>query len=316
MSIEQRVDILVRDARQKSGHQVYSAQTGISQREFVEYLNDAQDHIYNLILQERSTLYRKKGTLTVTAGTAEYTLPADGYLKHNINYVRYSPTGSAQDYYTLNLRTSREQLSFSGLPDSYMLRDGTLIVSPIPSQGGVLQLEYQYVLPTLDIRRAQPFFISPGVGNQSIILTDVLISESTYDLSNGMVDYVCIVDKDGAALQSNLPVVSYDSTTRELLVNPPTSLSVDGTGTGYVVFGYSATTHSALPQICKRYLVEYATMRAQTRDSNSEAMMTAPLLQMLEREILDSIANLEEDNMSVPILDSQWLGEYDEDQIG
>lgn len=306
MAIEQRVELLIRDARAKSGHQTWDYQSGIPQREFVEYLNDAQDHLYNAILQERSTLYRKKGTnISVTAGTAEYTLPTDGYLRHNISYVRYSPTTSDRDLYPLDLRTSREQVSITGAPDSYMLRDGTLILSPIPSQGGFLQLEYQYEIPTLDIRRATV----SSVDTTLITLSNDLLAETAADLTDGFVDYVSFVTKAGVILNSTpVGVLAYTASTRQL----STDTDCTAYAGSYVVFGKNASTHSSLPQIAKRYLVEYATMRAQTRDSNSEAMYTAPLLQMLEREILDAFANLEEDTPAIPILDTTWMGDPNE----
>jgi hypothetical protein len=48
-------------------------------------------------------------------------------------------------------------------------------------------------------------------------------------------------------------------------------------------------------------------LRAQIRDSSSEATETNPHHQAIEKEILDAVAELEEDIMSVPILDPSML---------
>lgn len=153
----ERLDLLVRQVRDQTGNQQYSATQGIRQREFVRYANDAQMRIYNKILMERSTLYLRVGYMDVEANDAVYTLATDIFLKHNILKVDYSQNGDARNYSPLTLRSSRQEVSSPGHPDSYFLRHGEIVLSPIPTQAATngLRLNYQYTLPTLDIRRAK-----------------------------------------------------------------------------------------------------------------------------------------------------------------
>lgn len=310
--IEQRVEILLRDIRQKSGHREYSYNSGIPQRELVEYLNDAQDRLYNLILQEHPTLYRKVGTaITVTSGTSSYTLPTDGFLSHNITKVEFSPSGNTQDYTRLDQRSSAEENHYQGYPDSYFLRDGSIILSPVPNiSGGLLRLEYQYVIPTLALRfgaAITSYARSAGVYHE-FTWTANPITEMVDDANNGMVDYFSVVSATGAILYSGLSFISYNSTTFKLRVTD-TGAALTGIPGSYIVFGTNASSHSSLPQLAKRYLVEYAVIRAQARDSNAlEASLNSPLMQAMERDILDAFAHLEEDVFAVPILDYQFLG--------
>jgi hypothetical protein len=319
MAVEQRAELLVNEVRRKTGHRTYDAagQQGLPQREFVEFLGEAQDRIYNLLLQERPTLYRREDTIDLTAGTAEYDLPEDCFLSHNVTKVEYSPTGNAQDYLNLEQRTSGEQVSIQGYPDSYFFRDGQIILSPIPdSSAGVVRLEYQYVIPSLDIRRGTIASSATSGGYYtSVTMTPATVSEETEaEFTDGLVDYVAVVDRNGTVTTqfTGCPVSSYNSTTGQItFVTSSVSTTGNAFAVGnYVVFGRYASTHSQLPQVAKRYLVEYACMRCQIRDSNAlEAALTSPLMQMIEREVLDAIANLEEDTFAIPILDYDYLGE-------
>lgn len=153
----ERFDVLVRNARDQTGNQQYTSTQGVRQREFVRYGNDAQMRIYNKMLMERSSLFMKEGFINVVAREAHYDLPTDIFLKHNVLKVDYSPNGDARLYSPLDFRTPRQEVTAPGYPDCYFLRQGELVLSPIPMQSALagLRLNYQYTLPTLDTRRGR-----------------------------------------------------------------------------------------------------------------------------------------------------------------
>jgi hypothetical protein len=309
-----RLDILIRQARDATGNQTYSTTQGIPQREFVKLANHAQERIFNKMQQKRSSLFLKEGFLNATANTASVTLPTDIYLTHNVVSVEYSSTGNAQDYYPLNLRTPREQISVTGAPESYFLRNGSLIVSPKPpaTVTNAFRLNYQFLLPDVDIRRAKISAFSSGV---SLTLTDdsTLTTETAEDLANGWVDYCTVVDKDGTIKARDIAVTSYNSSTRVLAT--PKTLSAGESitaGSDYLVFGTYATTHSQVPKVCERYIYTYMKLFAQLRDSNTEALDTNPILKAIEEEILDGVEMLEEDISAIPILDYSFLNYADD----
>jgi hypothetical protein len=324
----ERIDNLIRQVREQTGNQVYSGTQGIQQREFVRHANAAQTRIYNRILQERSSLFTKVGYLDTTAGTAVYTLPTDVFLKHNLIKVDYSHNGAATNYSPLTLRTPRQEVSTSGYPDSYFLRHGQIVVSPIPSSSVTngLRLNYQYVIPTLDIRRGKITTVTTaGSYLASVTLdtaTGLVTDETIADLATGLdyVDYISCVSKDGviSSSTSGIPLAAgstkYVSSTGVLSFLASTSLTASNpiVAGDYVVFGKYATTHSQLPDLCERYLADYMALRIQMRDSSAESGDTAPVLAAMEQEILDAIGNLEEDLPGIPILDSSMLN-YDED---
>ncbi len=607
----ERADILIRQARDQTGNQRYSATQGIPQREMVRHLNAGQMRIYNKLLQERSTLFTKVSYLSTVAGQAEYTLPDDIFLKHNLIKVDYSFDGNAINYSPLEMRSPRQEISVQGYPSSYFTRHGTIILSPIPSNSATnaLRLNYQYRIPTLDIRRGTatpaamstsigtlndigfgtssieklcfgngtfiaagsagkcaftsdseyltwgalvtsgfganrinsaaygggvwvlvgnssvatevtsstdfgttftartttgvgvgtffqdvcygggqfiavgssgriarstdgitwtavttPFdtgnplenvrympeynkfvasgvnqvgisnadgtswalvtlpmagvdtfriaygngiiaamdlsilgqfsvsldggttweartghntatryythidfangkFFIPGAGSKptlvssdtqnwveqgasssngansvagnsdilmlagntgllfyhtaeeqlsllSIQLSDDVLAESAETLEDG-IEYVCLVDKYGTQLVAGLPVLGYEPASRTIFIEQ-TELDEVLSDVAYVVFGANASTHSALDDVCERYLADYLALRIQMRDSNSESADTSPILLAIEQDILDAVGNLEEDLPAIPILDRSMLNYSDD----
>lgn len=304
----ERADILIRQARARSGNQEFGDGQGVPQRNFCGFLNDAQDRLFNLIMMTRPSLFCKEGFLSTTSGVASYALPTDVYLKHRLITAEYTPNGNAQLYFPLDQRTPRAQASIPGLPDSYFLRDGRIILSPTPMTGytNALRLNYQYLIPRLDIRRA--LVQSVGVGTVTLTDNSLFLQESKDDLSDGWVDYISFVTADGVAVTSDLLFVSYNSSTR--------TITFTGSSTGltgkYLVFGKNTSTHSSLPDICARYIVEYTTLRGQISDTSSEAQATNSVLKALEEEILHSIAMLEEDIFAIPLLDYSMLSYSDD----
>jgi len=313
MAAIRRADLLLRDVQYQVGDVAYSATTGIRKAELVRYLNDAQTTIYNKLLNCHSSLYTRAETLGVTAGIAEYSIPTAVHSTANIVKIDYSFDSNPINYVTLDLRSPRQEVSVVAFPTAYFLRNGKIVLTPIPSQtsAAALRINYQYILPDLDIRRG--LVTAHDANSITLALNTTLLQESQDDLTNGFVDYVCVVDKLGNVLARGLPVSGYTSSTQVIsstLTASDIAAIIDGSS--YVVFGEYSSTHSQLLPICERYLTHGTALLAQMRDSNSEAVATSPLLQSIEAEILASVQELEEDLTAIPILDYTMLN-YDQD---
>lgn len=318
MAFERRVEHIIRTARSRTGNTTFGVSQGIPQREFVGFVNEAQQRILNLLMQTRSSLFQKQVTLTTTQGQSHVTLPADDiYLGHNVISVHYSHNGNAMNYEPLELRTVRQEVSVQGYPSSYFLLGDDIVLSPIPMNStATLRVTYQKVIPTLDIRRG---LVTDGAATTTTLtLTEnsTLLPETEEDLAGGFVDYITIVDKDGVQIVSDLDVNTYNSTTNVLTYLTPITTAqrdlINANDPYYMLFGKSATTNCGLPEVCERYLTEYTVLRAQMRDSNKEFSNTNPLLVAIEQEIVNAVEELEEDIYAIPILDNSMMNYADD----
>lgn len=309
-----RLDILLRDVRDQTGTRALNVpgDGGIEQREFIRYANEAQTQLYNRIALQRASIWVKEGFISTLAGTASYALPTDIHIAHNVLKAEYSHSGNLNAYGALELRTPKQEISVRGYPTSYFLRDGTIVLSPIPdtSVTNGIRLNYQYTVPDLDIRRGTiTSYTSGGTDVTSITLTEdsVLTYENEAELTGGWVDYVTVVDKYGVIKAKSIPVVAYNANTNVLTCNHTLAAGESITAGNYIVFGSWATTHSVLHAICERYITHYIAAAIQMRGSNQEADVIMNVLATIEKEILDSYANLEEDVPAVPISDYSML---------
>lgn len=313
----QRLDLLVRMAREQTGNATYSLTQGVKQREFVRYANEAQTRLYNLMVEEHSALFLKEAFMDSVQGQEAYNFPADVNLRGNVLKIDYSFSGQAINYVPLVQRTPRQQVSVPGYSDGYISRAGQFIVNPIPMQSvsNAFRLNYVGTIPAVDIRRA----LVSSVGLAGSVLSTItftnnaaLLPETEDELTNGWVDYVTLVDASGNLQAQNIQVVSYDSVGKVLTVSKTLAAGETAQAGYYTCFGPTTTTHPQLPQICERYLVWAMSLFAQMRDSNSESALSSPVLTAIEKDILDSIAALSEDLTSIPILDATMLSYSDD----
>lgn len=308
----QRSDLIVRDARLQSGDRFYSSTAGVRLSEWARYLTETQTAIFQKILNTHASVFNRQIVVPVTQNVATVPIPVTNpnavNLKGNIINVSYSFDGNAQNYYKLNLRTPSQEISYPAYPEGYFLRDGQIVLTPIPNQGsGTLRIDFQYDIPALDVRRAK---VSSASTTQIVFTTNnTLVTETEEDLANGLVDYVCVVDKDGNIVAQNLPITTgYVSATKTLSCTLTAAQVTAVTAQdSWVVFGPFTTTHSQLPDNCLRYMTHGLARFAQMRDSNSEVTVTKEHLQELETEIMASFSDLEEDITPIPILDGSFF---------
>jgi hypothetical protein len=202
--------------------------------------------------------------------------------------VRYSYDGQTENYVPIpevDLRTISSQ-DVSGVY-SYSLSDRTLITngSPTTSQG-TLEVTYTKLLPTLDISRGT---VASTTDDGTDYLTIVVTGADDTEL--GLTEYVSVVDWDGSKVHDNIPVSSYDSGTSTLTLRSGVAISAGTISTGNtIVSGQFASTHSLLPAITERYLIAYASWKIFKRDSSTDSTEQFQELQMMEDDILKSLA--------------------------
>jgi len=308
-----RLELIIKQIRRQTENEEFDSFVGISDEEFVQYINDAQNNIQAKIIQQHPRVFIKEKVLTAVSGKEKYDLPIDCFLNNKVHNVEYSPTGDEDDYYVLEEDTIKyRNPGVTGNPVKYIRLSGQVLLTPQPQGSGTIRLNYAKRLRSLDKRRAQIGETSPGLGYVTLntggtdqTLNLVASSISVDRDSIGENDYVCIVDSKGKQLATALEVVSCNNDT--LVVKSTTdtvSLSSQIPKGSYVVLGPDASTHSELDETVERYLISYCSWKILKRDSSvdsQEAMME--LTEML-REIVASYAMISDDVQFIPQLNT------------
>ena len=304
-----RVDRLIAQVRRQTENEDFSSTTGIQDAEFLQYMNDAQHRLQGLILAQHPNLFYKEVEIDIIPNQESYSIPTDAFLFNKVVQLDYSPTGSEEDYYPLQLISIKNRNSgLSGHSLFYIRQNGQLLLSPVPTTGAAkLRLTYIKRIYELDTRRGivSEHTLS-GQELTSLTLDPTGVPAIDSDALNEE-DYICIVDRDGTMKVRNIPIESVDASTGEVEVVSGFELE-DGESISagdYVVRGQDTTTHSELPRNAERYLLAYCAFKILARDSSTDVGEQSQELMLLEKDIVDSYADIEDDVVYIPIL-NDW----------
>jgi hypothetical protein len=218
----------------------------------------------------------------------EYDLPSDIYANHMVTTVeRNESTDSVESYYPLKRIDPSERSRIWG----YFVREGKLILDRDSNKSVTSGLRLQYVkkIPRIDIRR--------GVITS---LTPLTITSVPTGTDFALTDYLSIVDKDGDQKVTNIYITGYNSGTGVI----STTATLTGASIGdYVVYGANATTHSELPELFEKYLMEYCAMRIFHRESSSDTNFASQLIQKIETDLVDLYSEDHQDTKEVVVTD-------------
>jgi hypothetical protein len=308
-----RVDLLISQCRRATENVESSESTGIDDEEFIQYLNDAQDQLQSLIQVSFPNVFQNEEILSAAADQEEYDIPSDAFLGNRVDLIEYSPTSSSSDYYPLDLGYNRERLSgVSATPSYYIRRSKKFLLVPAPQQSGLIRVLYQKSLARIDKRRA---LVS------AVTLTGSAITSLTVDTTEQIDDeelvqenYISVVDKYGNIKMRRIPVTLVDTASGAVTIDPGFTFAAGETIAvgNYLLRGYEATTHSQLPDICERYLVEYCNMRIAMRDSSTDANDTGQVVRAIAEDILASFRQPDGGVSGIAILDGQYLTPEDD----
>lgn len=303
------VSQLILTSRRATGNLDFSENAGVSDEEFIQALNDGQEEIHALINLNFPTILMAVKTQQISAGTDTYAIPQDCYMGTRLDFLEYSPSGLASDYYPIRKGSVKERINGqSGNPAYYIRQGSSVIMQPPPQNGGVLRITYQKAIPVLDKKRAQV---------ASVTLTSNSISSLTLDTTTELdaagleeQNFISVVDKNGVMKMRYIPIDSVDQSTGVVTVSSGFTFEAGETidvGDS-VVRGKYASTHSQLPDICEKYLLEYCNMRVFVRDSSTDQAEIAALMQKIEATLKQAFAEPDNDPDRVPIIDPSFLG--------
>jgi len=308
-----QVEQLITASRRATSNLDYGENAGVQDEEFIQALNDAQEEIQTLLNSLFPTILVKQTVFSGSANIDTYDIPSDCFMGTRIENLEYSPTGNAQNYYVIKKGAPKERINgVSGNPSFYIRQGTQLIIQPPPQGGGTFRLLYQRIIPVLDKRRAT---VSSAVLDTTARTITSLYLDTTVDLDDAALieqNYITIVDKNGVVKMQGIPVDSINTGTGQ--VNVSAGFVYDAGQTiaagDYAVRGKYSSTHSQLPDLCEKYLLEYCNMRIFVRDSSTDQAEVAALMGKIEDTLKNAFAQPDNDPDRIIIIDPSYLG-YD-----
>lgn len=302
--------LLIDQSRRATENEENSDLAGVGDEEFLQYLNDGQDGLQSMIAQVHADVFLVETILDVTSGVESYDIPTDALLGNRVSLVEYSDTGQTRDYYPLRQGRLSERISgLSSTPSFYIRRSGKILLQPLPqSSSAKLRVTYAQKLPRLDLRRATVGAVTLDSGT-STITSLTLDTAQAIDRDGILIeDRITIVGSDGTIKMKNIPITDINASSGVVTLGSFTYESGEMIAVGdYVCRGPRSTTHSSLPDLCERYLIEYMNWNVMNRDSSQDALQSEKKLLAIGQDIIEFYKEPDNDIDFVPILDSTFL---------
>jgi hypothetical protein len=306
-----QLEQLITASRRATNNLDFSSSAGVQDEEFIQALNDAQEEIHSIINTMFPTILMKVVEQDVTVGVDSYAIPSDCYMGTRIDFIEYSASGLVQDYYPIRKGSVKERINGQNGNPAYYIRQGSdLIIQPAPQQGGKLRITYQRVVPVLDIRRAQVASVVLSTNSITSLTLDTTVAFDELALEEQ--NFITIVDKNGVVKMQDIPVDGIDGNTGAVTVTAGFTFQAGETIAqgDYALRGKYSSTHSQLPDVCEKYLLEYCNMRIFMRDSSTDQAEVAALMQKIEATLRSAFAEPDNDPDRVAVISAEYLG-YD-----
>lgn len=304
-----RVEQLILASRRTTETQEYTATAGVQDEEFIQALNDGQEEIHSIIQGTFPSILTAYKVERAIQNQEAYTVPRDLYLGTRIDQIEYSTSGKDTDYYLIKKGTIKERLNTqSGNPAFYIRRGNEMLLQPRPQQAGNIRWSYQKAIPRLDIRRGTVMSVTLGTSS----ITDLFLDPSVLLDAQALMEqnFITIVNKNGLVKMRSIPVTAVDQTTGLVTVEAGFTFQAgESIAAGdFACRGDFSSTHSELPELCEKYLLEYCNARILVRDSNTDSAAVGQILQKVEETLRVAYAEPGSDPDRIPLLDVQYLG--------
>lgn len=306
-----RVEHLIRAIRRHTDNESNGDDSGLSDEEFIQFLNDAQDDLYAEITKTYRKVFTTSTKFNSVANQEEYDVPSD-IFQTGVVSLEYSHTGNEKDYYPLQRRELIEQASIPGVPLAYMIRGSKIIADPYPQSSvtNAFRIKYNKALPRLDKRRSAVKAVTvSGAGVITALTLEPTYSgyNANHYLEN---DYLTAVDFDGTVKCTAIGFSRITALTGAIsFTGAPAKTLLTGEAIAigdYVLLGKRATTHSQLLDDCERYLIAYSVWKALRRDESQSSQLQAQELAMMKQLIVDSYGENYQDVDQIPIINSDY----------
>lgn len=291
---------LIDRARELSQNTRYDANSGVSQKMFVQFFQNAQDFITREVVSSKSKYFIKPTLVSVVSGQEEYAYPSDIILQ-GIDTIEWSQ--DSQSWMFLEKNISKDRISsVSGWPYGYMLTREKIILTPSIT-GGTLRITYNKRPKRLEKRSAK---VTSTVGSPiTAINTDG--TWASQELSYiGEFDSITIVGANGVIKVANIPISSVGVN----VINIPSYTLGSGEAIAagdYVLASGNAANVPDFDDMVESFLVLHATYQAKYGDSSQWSKAVQDDVASHFGQIKDCFGTLNEDFAHVPIISTDFL---------
>lgn len=300
-----RLEEMITDARAQAYSEDYSLTEGWDDNVVARLFNLGLNRLYHAITQIDNPANIEEYTADIVSGQQAYDIPINVFMAIRIMDVRYQWGTQAYEFTTLKQGMIQDRFSYPiNIPDIYCIRDGQILLSPTPniSKTNGLIVNFQKRMRSVDVRRGQ--LASKTDAPVTITLTFSSTSSKNANMQTNAeslldkIDYICLVDRDGEPIVSQIPVNNYNSTTQVITAETDYSFptaelaaldaAIAAGDAIYVVSGNYASSHSELDSQCEDYLIEFVIARLLRLQSNQGEMMEA---KEREKEAMNDLIN-------------------------
>ncbi len=186
-----RAEEMLTDARQLAYQEQYSYTEGWDDNTVIECMNLGMGRLYDALTQIDSPANIEELILSTVAGQQEYDIPQAVKLAVSIMDVRFIYGSQAWEFNTLNQGMIQDRFPYpTNFPDTYCIRNGKMVISPIPNitRANNLIINFQKRMRKIDIRRGKVSnLISAQGGVSNIISTSTveIITDTNHGLTTG-----------------------------------------------------------------------------------------------------------------------------------
>ena len=295
------LEVLIDEARALSGNTRYDSDSGVSQRLFRQYFQNAQDFLVMEIINSKSKYQMAKETVTIVSGQSEYDYPSDIILQ-GIDSIQYSTDGVNWGRPLVkNISGDRRRVS-SGSAYGYTLnRDNYELTPPIAT--GYLLLSYNRRPKRLEKRSAKVVSTTGTPITSITIDTSYSQHDPTYI---DLFDSVTIVGKNGVVKVANMPITAASGST--ITVDSYTLANGEAVAAGdYVLAGGDAVNIPEFDDIAESFLILHVNYQAKFGDASKWTSEAKEAVGGHAAKLVQMFNTVSEDIVQVPIINADYL---------
>jgi hypothetical protein len=301
-----RAEQLIAHVRRATENERAGTADGVSDEEFLEYLNQGQELLQQAIVRAHRTALAKESAAIPASGTEYIDLPSDCFGRQRVFSVFYSSSGERRDAYKLDERRVSERRTCSGSPSTYIPLKDQIIVNPYPA-GGSFFVTYDPVMPRIEKRRSLVASATVTAGNLTALTltTTSPFSQADFDLF----DELTLVDSSSAVLAAGIPFTAVSALGVVSIRGGSHTLSSGETVPvgAHVLLGPYSSSVSLMPDLCEKFFLSYCERRILQRDeSAARADMSQDEMNQLQ-EIVATFVEISGDVEDIPVFDNGYF---------